>query len=235
MTEIEDSRVEEIDGCISKIDKYMKLLNKFHLQHNWDHVLKGFHAEDITNFKRFITLKSIIHDFDATILSPTARIDAVWHHLLLRPKEYVALCTCLNPPILDKYEMVQHCIIDHNPDGGSEVQRAKRLENTYELFMKYFQINLKINKRKAENEKETEDFYLIVRWLEGNTVMNLLVDKNKSIYSLKRKIQDLKVINLPANFYLFFDGNKLSEQDSLSDCDIQEQDTIDIIPRLSGY
>ena len=57
MTEIEDSRVEEMDGCISKIDKYMKLLNKFHLQHNWDHVLKGFNAEDITNFKRFITLR----------------------------------------------------------------------------------------------------------------------------------------------------------------------------------
>ena len=110
--------------------------------------------------------------------------------------------------------------------------------------MKYFQINLKIKKRKAEDEKETEEQHvkdktgtfmkLIVRWVEGNKAIHLLVDKNKSIYSLKRKIQDLKVINLPANFYLFFDGNKLSEQDNLSYCDIQEEDTIDIIPMLSG-
>ena len=35
---------DEDNGCISKIDKYMKLLNKFHLQYNWQRVLKDFHA-----------------------------------------------------------------------------------------------------------------------------------------------------------------------------------------------
>ncbi len=40
----DDEDVE--DGSINKIDMYMKLLNKSHLQHVWDHVLKGFCAED---------------------------------------------------------------------------------------------------------------------------------------------------------------------------------------------
>ena len=138
----EDDEDEE-DRSINKIDIYMKLLNKSHLQHIWNHVLKDFCAEDISNFKRFMVLKSVVHDFNASILSPTARIDAVWHHLLLCPKKYLTLCTSLNLPFLDKYEMVQHCIIiDHNPNGGSEVQQERRLENTYQLFQQYYQINL---------------------------------------------------------------------------------------------
>jgi hypothetical protein len=54
----EDDEDEE-NGSKNKIDMYMKLLNKTHLQHIWDHVLKGFCVEDISNFKRFMVLKSV--------------------------------------------------------------------------------------------------------------------------------------------------------------------------------
>ena len=249
----DDEDVE--DGSINKIDMYMKLLNKSHLQHIWDHVLKGFCAEDISNFKRFMVLKSVVYDFNASILSPTARIDAVWHHLLLCPKEYLTLCTSLNPPILDKYEMVQHCIIDHNPNGGSEVQQERRLENTYQLFQLYYQINLEYDERKADSEKKQilleeqqvrdKTLYTLLKGKDGalmtlfarllwtGKVIKILVDTNDFIYLVKCKIQDLEGIPTDS-IKVVFAGHNLEDHRTLSDCNIQKHDYIDIFPLLRG-
>ena len=202
-----------------------------------------------------MVLKSVVHDFNASILSPTARIDAVWHHLLLCLIEYLTLCTSLNPPILDKYEMVQHCIIDHNPNGGSEVQQERRLENTYQLFQLYYQINLEYNERKADSEKKLilleeqqvrdKTLYTLLKGKDGalmtlfsrllwiGKVIKILVDTNDFIYLVKCKIQDLEGIPTDS-IKVVFAGHNLEDHRTLSDCNIQKHDYIDIFPLLRG-
>ena len=59
---------------------------------------------------KFLVLKKIAGDEDATMLSPTDVIDAVWHQLLLNPRLYKNINEALGGEM-----------IDHNPEGGRDV------------------------------------------------------------------------------------------------------------------
>ncbi len=77
---------------------------------------------------KFLVLKKIAGDEDATTLSPTDVIDAVWHQLLLNPRLYKNINEALGGEM-----------IDHNPEGGRDVAaRNKRVCRTIEIYKTVF-------------------------------------------------------------------------------------------------
>ena len=73
---------------------------------------------------KFLVLKKIAGDEDATTLSPTDVIDMVWHQLLLNPRLYKSINDALGGEM-----------IDHNPEGGKDVKsRNERVNRTIEMY-----------------------------------------------------------------------------------------------------
>ena len=65
--------------------------------------------ELLLEYKRFLALKVGAGDLDATLLSPPAEVDEVWHAHILDTKHYRTTC-----------ELLGHGFIDHNPKGGED-------------------------------------------------------------------------------------------------------------------
>jgi len=69
-----------------------------------------------------------VSDFDATILSPSAPIDAAWHNHILDTKNYINDC-------------IQYFgqIIHHNPAGAKDTfMKRRRYEKTLEEYVHFF-------------------------------------------------------------------------------------------------
>jgi hypothetical protein len=63
----------------------------------------------LLEYKRFLALKVALGDFDASVLSPPAEIDAIWHAHILDTKHYRTVCEALGQGF-----------IEHDPDGGAD-------------------------------------------------------------------------------------------------------------------
>ena len=83
----------------------------------------------VRELSRFYYLKMISEDYDAEKLSPSKKIDEIWHLHLLHPKQYQQFCQ----------EFVGPQVIDHSPDKKSDGGHAQRLRNTLRLYRAIFQ------------------------------------------------------------------------------------------------
>ena len=84
-------------------------------------------------FKRFMILKALYKDTSASILSPSAEVDEVWHRMLLYPVDYYNFCNSLLPVSCAER------IIDHNPEGVLEGhERLERYNRTIEAYGTFF-------------------------------------------------------------------------------------------------
>ena len=98
----------------------------------WVHALRG-RGGDVTAEEclRLLLLKACIRDVAADTLSPSVRVDAAWHELLLRPKLYVTICAALLPA---------GEILDHKPENAQQGahERDRRLGRTLDLYRLLF-------------------------------------------------------------------------------------------------
>ena len=81
----------------------------------------------LREYKRFLVLKVVLKDFDASVLSPPAEVDTLWHAHILDTKHYRATCDALGGDF-----------IDHNPDGGLDA--AARLARRSTALAQYQQL-----------------------------------------------------------------------------------------------
>ena len=81
---------------------------------------------------RFLTLKVLTCDVDASQLSPSGPVDSAWHSLLLFPRDYANLCDKLLP------ESSTDRMIDHNPLGGIDESRSERYARTLKMYKEVF-------------------------------------------------------------------------------------------------
>ena len=69
-------------------------------------------------------------DLDATVLSPSGEVDAIWHCHLLDTRDYMSACT---------YLLSRDDMIHHDPDGGDDAAAQKRrLSRTREDYREIF-------------------------------------------------------------------------------------------------
>jgi small ubiquitin-related modifier len=79
-------------------------------------------------YRQFLTLKKESKDWDATILSPSALVDQMWHAHVLDTKNYF-------------HDMMLLCgnVVNHNPDGGHDKEaREARRKTTRDALLNRF-------------------------------------------------------------------------------------------------
>lgn len=69
-------------------------------------------------------------DYHATVLSPSPRVDEIWHMCLLMPMYYLRLCVGLLNDAAT--------LLDHKPVGIDAVARAERVEATRAVYKDVF-------------------------------------------------------------------------------------------------
>ena len=74
----------------------------------------------LEDFKRFLALKAANKDLYAALLSPSPRVDELWHALILDTLAYKEACE----------RMLCGGFIHHNPRGGNDAAERTRLNRT---------------------------------------------------------------------------------------------------------
>ena len=92
----------------------------------------SFVKERTNDFRRFITLKALYHDINASIVSPSYQVDQVWHTMIQFLIDCIGFCNSILP--VDASIQISN----HNPMGGNDCEsRVKWYEKTvgaYKLF-----------------------------------------------------------------------------------------------------
>jgi len=87
----------------------------------------------IVELVRFLMLKALFRDIDASLLSPSSAVDAAWHALLLRPVLYSSVCHRLLSA-----DVKAPRLLDHNPAGKACAQRHMRYRMTHARYLEVF-------------------------------------------------------------------------------------------------
>ena len=84
----------------------------------------------LEDFKRFLALKAANKDFYAALLSPSPRVDELWHAFILDTLAYKETCERM---------LGDGGFIHHNPRGGNDAaERRTRLNRTVALYKAAF-------------------------------------------------------------------------------------------------
>lgn len=71
-------------------------------------------------------------DYEASILSPSAEVDTVWHLHILDTREYAKI----NSRTVLRDQSAEAKMLHHNPLGGEDAGRAKRYEATLQARLR---------------------------------------------------------------------------------------------------
>ncbi len=182
-----------------------------------DWKLDMFPINDVLQFLRFMILKVMEDDMNAERLSPTPNMDAVWHTLLQRPKQYEILCKTLGDEI-----------IDHNPDGENDRGLQERRDRTYHLFLQYFGQQLEFPRKRART-----NFFLDIQRMDGSVFSVDLKQDITRVQELKEKITEIE--GVPTDqLRLIYAGQEIHNHKTLKNYGIQSNQLIYLILKLNG-
>ena len=95
---------------------------------------------DLTEYVKFLVMKVLVGDYDATILSPSPSVDLVWHEHVLHTQLYWDANQLLQGAV--PLEMGKN-FVHHNPDGAENSdeeikRRSERIERTLTEYRRFF-------------------------------------------------------------------------------------------------
>ena len=204
-------------------------------------MLKKKHFFAIEEYKKLLILKVGINDCNATLLSPSFKVDQVWHMHMMHPKKYYADCLSLCGQI-----------IDHNPLGSKGDDAAKREDrflNTKKLYFIHFNeipqpliwdenfippVNqLQVPNASPRNSPSCTGSMQIFVILTTRRTATLTCCPSDTVLKIKSRIKITQGM-LTDDFYLLHGGKHLQENLTLFDYNIKKESTIQIVIRLRG-
>jgi len=186
----------------------------------------GVSGKVVDDYLKFIACKAAAGDYYASLLSPPAEVDAVWHAHLLDTLSYHEMCESVVPARF----------LHHNPDGAlDESGRAERRKRCLALYAKvfgeppaYWKAMCASRKRQATSPPATSSstaashprlgqrsspsarrpgMQIFAKTLTGKT-LTLAVEPSDSIDAIKEMIQEQEGIP-PEQLGLVFAGKSL--------------------------
>ena len=205
--------------------------------------------EIVEEFKKFLFIKFLDKDYDATRYSPSHAIDEIWHLFLLFPKDYFQLCQDV---------LGLNRVLDHNPFGASDTDQNARFENTLTRYEHLFNEAAPSaywddehadetsstpssppespeNKRARLDESyssEENSMTIYIKSLTGKTTA-LEVDPSHTIAELKQVYFECEGVP-PDQQRIIFNGIQLEDSRALSYYFIQPESRLDLVLKLSG-
>ncbi len=193
----------------------------------------------LAEYFRFLELKIRTSDWNATLLSPSAIVDRVWHLHILDTVRYAEECK----------RLCGH-VIDHNPDGASDgSDRDARYQRTLDHYQIVFRMTphseiwpklqgvaapaperarVRENKRKKQEDKVRIQFTAAT----GRKTV-LLISLDATVARCKEAFY--KAEGPPVDQLRFvYQGEQLEDGRTLKDYGIAAESNIYVILRLSG-
>jgi hypothetical protein len=226
---------DNVQSIVAEVQRIVAALEPFSERVSAS-VQKG--GKRVREFLRFLVLKVLLMDTDATMLSPSWSVDKVWHACLRDTKLYREICDAILPVLMPAPR-----VIDHNPSGANDALRGTRYQNTRTFYKKAFgkKAPLKwwpvegagrLHPKSAACRNTVQQSYSA----SGMKIYVLQVDRNKyalhvepsdSIDSLKQKLFTLTGITA-ADQRLLIDGTVMQNGAMVSDYKIESEETLEL-------
>lgn len=174
---------------------------------------------------KFLVLKKIAGDEDATTLSPTDRLDAVWHMLLLNPQLYKSINDAFGGEM-----------INHNPEGGRDVaSRNERVRRTIEMYKAVFDTSAISTSLVWEGSGQIPPGTGTLISIEGGPGQAIFfrVSKSTTAESLMHAVENRKGIPW-FDQRLLFEGERISPGNLFNNYRFEEGDIIDLFTPQIG-
>lgn len=162
-------------------------------------------------YRQFLMLKKIKEDWNAEILSPSAKVDLMWHQHILDVVNYSHDCMLL-------------CgrVIGHNPDGGlNDSARAERCRVTRAALTEHF------------GEKAGGDNITLTFWDQRGEETLFRINTTTRLGAVFNVYADRKQVDLVTLRFLL-DGRRIFDDETAEMLELDDQDQLDVMLEQGG-
>ena len=174
----------------------------------------------LREYQRFLALKVVLKDFDASVLSPPPEVDTLWHAHILDTKHYRAT------------------FIDHNPEGGLDVvarhaRRSTALAQYEQLFGAAPNLWTAAALPARTSEQDANEVVTIKVCAQDGTHLFFKINRDARLEKLKAAFCRRQKVRADSVRFLF-DGQLIFPEQTPKELDIEDGDIIDVTVNQEG-